>query len=115
MANPGLMKDFEGDPPAYLTKKDEQGNSFWDPKECWSFHTAEWWRNHWEHTGIVDIDHAAAMKDGWSVWLKFDDVVAAAAEPMPLLGPPPPGNGDALRADQGEYLGIVEINARVKE
>jgi cyclopropane fatty-acyl-phospholipid synthase-like methyltransferase len=115
MAVPGLMKEIEGALPAYLTEKDEAGNRFWDPKECWSFHTADWWRNHWEHTGIVDIEHAAAMKDGWSIWLKFDDVVVAAAEPMPLLGAPTLDNGNALRADQGEYLGLIETIARVRE
>ena len=115
MTNPGLVKDIEGGLPAYLTKKDERGKSFWDPKECWSFHTADWWRNHWEHTGIVDIEYAAAMEDGWSIWLKFDDVVVAAAEPVPLLGAPSLGTGNALRADQGAHLGLIEINARVKD
>lgn len=116
VAVPGLVKDFEGDPPAYLTEKDAAGKRFWDPKECWSFHTAGWWRNHWEHTGIVDIEHAAATKDGWSVWLKFDEVAVAAALPVPVLGTPPSlDTGNALRADQGEYLGLIEINARVKD
>jgi SAM-dependent methyltransferase len=114
MSNPGLIKDIEGDLPAYLTEEDDDGNSFWDPTECWSFHTADWWRNHWEHTGIVDIEYAAAMKDGWSVWLKFEEVAVAAALPMPFLGPPGLDTVNALRADQGRYLGLVEITARVR-
>ena len=114
MAVPGLVKAIEGDLPAYLTDKDEAGNSFWDPKECWSFHTADWWRNHWEHTGIVDIEHAAPITDGWEVWLKFDDAVVAAAIPMAVSGPPNL-TGGALRADHGKYLGLIEIIARVKE
>lgn len=116
ISNPGLMKDIEGDLPAYLTEEDENGDSFWNPRECWSFHTAGWWRNHWEHTGIVDIEHAGAMRDGWSVWLKFSDAAVAAALPVPVPGTPPAlGTGNALRADQGKYLGIVEVNARVRE
>ena len=115
MAVPGLVKEIEGVLPAYLTAKDEAGNCFWDPKECWSFHTADWWRNHWEHTGIVDIEHAAAVENGWSIWLKFDDVVVAAGEPMPLLGAPSLDTGAALRADRGEYLGLIEVIARVRE
>jgi hypothetical protein len=55
------------------------------------------------------------MKDGWSIWLKFEEIAVAAAEPAPLLGPPSLNNGNALRADQGEYLGLIEIIARVKE
>lgn len=115
VASPGLTRDFAGELPGYLTEKDERGNSFWDPKECWSFHTADWWRNHWDHTGIVDIDHAAPMKDGWSVWLKFHEATVAAAVPMPLRGLPDLDTGNALRADQGTYLALIEINARVKE
>ena len=97
-------------------EKDERGNSFWDPTEFWSFHTAHWWRNHWEHTGIVDIEHAAAMKDGWSIWLKFQEAADAASLPVPVLGTTPgPDTGKALRSDRGQYLGLIEINARVKE
>ncbi len=114
IAIPGLIRDFEGDLPAYLTEKDENGHSFWDPKEHWSFHTADWWRNHWEHTDIVDVEYAAPMKDGWEVWLRFDDAVVAAAIPMAVHGPPNL-TGNALRADHGEYLALVEIIARVKE
>ncbi len=114
-AHPGLIRDFEGDPPSYLTEEDESGASFWNPRECWSFHTAEWWRNHWQHTGIVDIEHAAAMDDRWDVWLKFDDAAVAAALPVPVLGVAPGAEtGDALRADRGSYLGIVEVTARVR-
>ena len=115
IASPGLTRDFEGDLPDYLTEKSERGNSFWDPKECWCFHTAAWWRNHWEHTGIVDIEHAAAMDDGWNVWLKFDEATVAAGVPMPFLGHPDTDTGDALKADRGDYIGLLEIVARIKE
>ena len=113
---PGLIKEFEGGVPAYLTEPDENGSSFWDPKECWCFHTADWWRNHWEHTEIVNIEHAAPMKDGWSVWLKFDDATVAAALPVPVLGTVPSlDTGNALRADQGKYMALIEVVARVKQ
>jgi hypothetical protein len=56
------------------------------------------------------------MKDGWSVWLKFDDAAVAAALPVPVLETPPGlDTGIALRADQGEYMAIIEVVARVKE
>lgn len=115
ISNPGLTKDFDCGLPAYLTDKDENGSAFWDPTECWSFHTTDWWRNHWEHTDIVNIEHAGIMQDGWGIWLKFEEVVLAAGVPMPLLGAPGPGTRNALQADQGEYLAIVEVVARVKE
>ncbi len=114
LSNPGLRKDFESGPPAYFTDKDERGNCFWDPTECWSFHTRDWWRNHWEHTNIVEIEYADLMQDGWRTWLKFEEVVLAADVPMPLLGAPGRDSRNVLQADQGEYLAIVEVVARVK-
>jgi hypothetical protein len=62
----------------------------------------------------VNIEHAGIMQDGWRIWLKFDDVVMAAGIPMPLLGIPGHDTGNALKADQGEYLAIAEVVARVK-
>ena len=56
------------------------------------------------------------MEDGWSVWLKFDEAAVAAALPVPVLETlPGMDTGNALRADQGEYLALVEVVARVKE
>ena len=63
----------------------------------------------------VEIEYAAPMKDGWSIWLKWDDVAVAAAVPIPRLGAPSLDTGNALRADEGAYLGLIEVNARVKE
>ena len=114
ISNPGLIKEFESGVPSYLTDKDENGDIFWDPTECWSFHTTDWWRNHWEHTGIVSIEHAGMMQDGWKVWLKFEEAVLAADVPMPLLGKPSQDSRKALEADQGEYLAMVEVVARVE-
>lgn len=37
---PGLTQAIEGDVPRHL-------ESFWVPKECFSFHTAAWWQRHW--------------------------------------------------------------------
>lgn len=58
---PGTDPGFQNGVPDYLTEPDENGNAFRDPKECWSFHTSQWWREHWQHTGLVDIGHDADM------------------------------------------------------
>jgi hypothetical protein len=33
--------------------------------------SAAWWRRHWEGTGIVDVDLADSMPDGWKLWLEW--------------------------------------------
>ena len=32
-------------------------------------HSAAWWRWHWERTGIVAVEVAETMPDGWRLWL----------------------------------------------
>jgi len=62
---PGLMRDFEGEVPSYLTRMQPSGDRFWDPAECFSFHTAEWWRRHWEQTQLVEVQHVDYLPEGW--------------------------------------------------
>src|SRR5262245_42420237 len=47
VAGVGLVQDLEGSVPEHLRE-------FWT-QDCWSFHSANWWRRHWERTGILDI------------------------------------------------------------
>ena len=39
-------------------------------------HSAAWWRRHWERTGILDIDVADTLPDGWQLWRDWQTVVA---------------------------------------
>ena len=57
-------------------------------------HSIAWWRKHWERTGIVAIELADTMPDGWQAWLDWQRAVA-------------PDNATeiaALEADLGRYL-----------
>jgi cyclopropane fatty-acyl-phospholipid synthase-like methyltransferase len=96
---PGLMQDFKGKVPEYL-------NQFWDPGECFSFHTVEWWRQHWAQTQIVNLEHADTLPDGWRHWLLFEETKVAAGTNRHDDEVP------ALHADQGRYLGFVRLVAR---
>ena len=59
---PGLVREFE-EPPAHLAE-------FWAQEwEMWSFHSPAWWRRHWEKTGLVDVEVADLVPDGWRRWL----------------------------------------------
>src|SRR5262244_3739670 len=57
IAGAGLVQEIEGPLPEHLRR-------WWTP-ELSSLHSASWWRRHWERTGIMDIDVADTMPDGW--------------------------------------------------
>ena len=68
----------------------------------WCLHSAAWWRRHWERTGIMYIELADTMPDGWQAWLDWHRAVA-------------PDNAteiEALEADRGRYLGYVRVVGR---
>jgi SAM-dependent methyltransferase len=94
IAGAGVMQEIDGAPPEHL-------RAWWEPgMSC--LHTAAWWRRHWERTGLVDVECADAMPDGWRYWLDWQLAVA-------------PGNAAeirALEADGGRVLGYVRAVAR---
>jgi hypothetical protein len=66
-------------------------------------HSADWWRRHWERTGILDIEVADTLPDGWRWWREWQTVVA-------------PDNAveiQALDADGGRYLGYLRLVGRL--
>ena len=65
-------------------------------------HSAAWWRRHWERTGILDIDLADTLPDGWQLWRDWQTVVA----------PDNAAEIQALEADRGSYLGYVRLVGR---
>ena len=94
IAGAGLVREFDGPLPAHL-------RDWWTP-DMWCLHSAPWWRRHWERTGIVDVEVADAMPDGWQRWLEWHRAVAPNNAP----------EIQALEADQGSYLGNVRAVAR---
>ena len=94
IAGAGLVQEIEGPVPQHLRE--------WWTQDLWCLHSASWWRHHWERTGIMDIDRADTMPDGWQLWLDWHRVVA-------------PGNEleiNVLQADRGRYLGYVRLVGR---
>ncbi|MEP6916328.1 MAG: class I SAM-dependent methyltransferase [Acidobacteriota bacterium] len=97
VAGAGLMQEIDGRVPAHLRE-------WWSP-ELWSLHSPAWWRRHWECAGILDVQLADAMPDGWQRWLDWHRVVA----------PDNKAEIDALVADRGEYLGYGRIVGRRRD
>jgi SAM-dependent methyltransferase len=94
IAGAGLMREMEGPIPDSLA-------AWWEHGMC-SLHSAAWWRRHWEKTGILDVELADSMPEGWQFWLQWLRVVA-------------PENLAEIRAvesDSGGYLGYVRAVGR---
>lgn len=95
IAQAGVMQEIDGPVPEHLRE-------WWAADQPWCFHTAAWWRRHWERTGIVTVDTADTMPDGWRHWVDWVRAIA-------------PGNAmeiGAVEADAGRNLGYVRVVGR---
>jgi SAM-dependent methyltransferase len=94
IAGAGLMQEVDGEVPVHLQA--------WWTRDLWCLHTAAWWQRHWTKTGLVDVQIADTMPEGWRRWLDWHHVVA-------------PDNAveiAAVEADAGRFLGYVRVVAR---
>lgn len=97
VAGAGLVQEVEGPVPDHLRE-------FWT-QDAWALHSAAWLRRHWERTGILDVDVADTMPDGWQFWLAWQRAVA-------------PDNDTEIKAvevDRGKYLGYIRVVGRRRE
>ena len=95
VAGAGVMREIEGAVPEHLL-------AWWTQDLAWCLHSATWWRRHWEQSGIMDIEVADTMPDGWQMWLNWHRAIA-------------PDNREeiqALETDRGRYLGYVRLIGR---
>lgn len=92
----GFVTEIEHDVPPHLAA--------WLNSEpsLWSMHSSGWWRRHWERSGVVDVELADMMPDGWQLWLEWHRTIA-------------PDNRleiETIAADAGRNLGYNRIVAR---
>ncbi len=97
IAGSGLTTEIDGPVPDHL-------RDWWEPSLC-CLHSPDWWRRHWERSGLVDVLVADAMPDGHEVWLDWQR--AAAPDNDVEIA--------AVTADAGRYLGYVRAVARRRE
>jgi len=91
IAGAAMVREIDGAPPEHLRE-------WWTP-DMWSIHSADWWRRHWERSGVVDVDVADTMADGWQLWLEWQREIA----------PHNASEIDALETDRGRYLGYCRV------
>src|SRR5215469_13213189 len=70
---PGVLQELNGEVPAHLA-------SYWQ-WDWWSFHSPPWWQQHWEKTGLVEVELADSIPRGWEHWLKWLEVCLDAGFP----------------------------------
>jgi len=96
VAGAGVTQEIDVVVPEHL-------RAWWEPgMSC--LHSAAWWQRHWERAGIVDVDVADTLPDGWQAWRDWQRVVT-------------PDNVEeitALEADRGRYLGYVRLAGRLR-
>ncbi|KPJ51846.1 MAG: hypothetical protein AMS16_07315 [Planctomycetes bacterium DG_58] len=104
---PALMREFpDGKPPDHLMHKREDGSTFW-VDECWCIRTLDWWKTHWSHSSMIEVEVADTLEDGGALWLQHERV----RPPEKRVNPFPP-DVEVLEADAGRYLGFVRMIAR---
>lgn len=94
---PGLAEEPETLPPPELAE-------YWKWDFC-TFHSPAWWRRHWERTGLVTVDVADRVPDGWQDWLRWNQVCDSEhGEPR--------DDAEMLRLDGGRLLGFTRMVGR---
>lgn len=99
---PGFMRELEGGLPEHILP-------FW-AQECWSWHTAAWWRWHWGRTGLVGDISVDSLPEGWKLWLQWKKARAMVEGENPSLA----SDIQVLEADQGQYMGFIRMIASRK-
>lgn len=93
IAGAGLMRELEAVP--------DHLREMWS-EDFWCLHSAEWWRRHWERTGILEMEVADTMPDGWRWWRDWHET----------SHPDNTEEIEGVKADQGECLGYVRSVGR---
>lgn len=104
---PGLTRELEagGDDEGAGGGLPEHLAPFWE-SDLWSFHSPAWWRRHWAHSGMVEVETADLLPDGWQSWLLWLEVAGEHGYPTS------PDEAEMLRQDRGRTLGFTRMVAR---
>ena len=104
---PGLAREIAGKPPKHLTKPRKDGSTFW-VDECWCFHTADWWRRHWDKLSVVKDVEVDYLPDGVKYWLQYERACREAGTLMFA------SEEEVLEADGGRYFALIRVVGRKK-
>ena len=75
---------------------------WWAGEMPYCLHSADWWRRHWERSGILDVELADSLTDGWQFWRDW----------LKLVAPDNEKEIRAIEADAGRNFGYVRAVGR---
>jgi SAM-dependent methyltransferase len=75
---------------------------WWAAEMPYCLHSADWWRRHWERTGILEVAVADMLPDGWRFWRDW----------LRLIAPANVVEIDAVETDAGRHFGYVRAVGR---
>lgn len=104
----GLTAELAEGPPAHLCKPQANGKVFWEP-DCFTFHSAAWWRRHWEKTECVEIEVADTLPDGWRHWVRHERAIEAMGAGIF------PSDEETLLVDAGRTIAFPRVIGRKRE
>jgi SAM-dependent methyltransferase len=106
IAGAGLVREIEGPIPAHLEE--------WWVRDYSCLHSAEWWRRHWDRSGLVDVEVADTLADGWQYWLAWQKALGEAPDLIEVASDHS-AEIAAVAADQGRYLGYARVVGRRRD
>ncbi|WP_425613874.1 cyclopropane-fatty-acyl-phospholipid synthase family protein [Anatilimnocola sp. NA78] len=95
IAQAGFLSEIDESVPAHLAQ-------WWAAEMPYCLHSANWWRRHWQRSGIIDVAIADSLPDGWRFWQAW----------LKLIAPQNQTEIQALEDDAGGYFGYVRAVGR---
>jgi cyclopropane fatty-acyl-phospholipid synthase-like methyltransferase len=99
---PGTLEELSELPPPHLAQ-------YWVWDFC-SFHSSRWWQRHWQKTGLLEIETADTLVDGWKLWLEWNEVCEQFGQQK--LAHLARREAEMLRVDNGRTFGFVRLIAQ---
>jgi cyclopropane fatty-acyl-phospholipid synthase-like methyltransferase len=100
---PGVREEIADVPPSLAP--------YWEPDFC-CFHSPQWWRRHWEKTGLVAVQDASWMPEGRTLWRDWSKLSAEHGPETFRAGAV--REAEMLEKDVDGLLGFVRVVARKK-
>ncbi len=102
---PAWMQPIDDVIPEHLLRPQTNGKVFWEDG-CWSFKTADWWRDLWRRNSSVQDVQIDTLLDGWRHWRDFEKALEIAGKSVF------PSDAEALDLDRGRFIGFVRALAK---
>lgn len=94
---PATKRELVEGPPSHL-------EPFWH-RDFATFHSADWWRRHWERSSLVGVRTCEDVPGGAALWQRWCEACARKGQARAAR------QAEMLRADGGQTLGFVRMVA----